>query len=553
MQTIASILALDTVMRGEPELLLGSERLNDPVRWVHVAGTRDLTGLLQGGELVLATAAIASPTAASARNFLEALAQEGAAALFVEAPDSRPEYDDAARLLQNAAAQVGVEFPVVQLHREVRFVEITQSVHELIVAEQFSKVERARQLHEEFMNLSVRGASQEDIVEAAARLVGEPVILEDRQHRVLSWSAKSDRALEPWTRHEPLEEVALELHWIRSDVGVGGHHWAQLVIPLQEATNHRDEEWASDAVLVLERAAQALTISRLAGRDERAVVQRARSAFLSDAATTAGLSAVRRRELNVRAQALGLGSAQRYLPGVVVLKEEIPQAAEHPSRRYAPGERQNQEIELIEHLYRTAAARRIPLLAATTTSGQVGVLVGLGAVAEGTAARMAEDQTLAELFASVDMTDLRIGVGDSAVEAVDAAAGLAAAAKVAHTAASLISPTHSFYRTVDLRLHGLLSQLAEDQRVADFVEAELGALLHPVDEPALELLTAFIEAGGNRSIVAREKFLSRPAVYARLARIEERLGVSLEDAASRTSLHVALLAREISDGRTSPS
>jgi purine catabolism regulator len=104
---------------------------------------------------------------------------------------------------------------------------------------------------------------------------------------------------------------------------------------------------------------------------------------------------------------------------------------------------------------------------------------------------------------------------------------------------------------VDLRLHGLLSELSEDERLTAFVEAELGALLRPVDEAALELLAAFVRAGGNRSIVAREQFLSRPAVYARLARLEERLGVSLDDAQSRASLHVALLAREMSEGRTS--
>lgn len=533
MQTVSSILALPTVTKGFPEVLTGAEQLRNEVRWVHVAGTQDLTGLLTGGELVLATARIAAPSTLAARRFVASLAQEGAVALFVEAPDNIPDYDDAAQHLQAATAELGVQFPVVLLHRELRFVEITQSVHQLIVAEQLDKVERARQLHEEFVHLSVIGASQEQIVEAAARLVDAPVVLEDRQRRVLSWAASDDGALEPWTRHEPLDEVAAANNWVQVDVGVGGHFWARLVLPA------RLEGDADDAKLVLERAAQALTINRLAGRDERAIVQRARSEFLEDAATGLALNAVRRRELNVRAQALGLGSSQRYVPGVVVIKEKFPQAAQ----------RQSQEIELIEHLYRAAKEHRMPLLAATTSGGYVGILLGIDGA--GNQLHEAEDAALNSLFSTIDLDGLSVGVGESAVEAVEAAATLGKVARVAHTASSLTGPKRSFYRNVDLRLHGLLSELSEDERLTAFVEAELGALLHPVDEAALELLAAFVRAGGNRSIVAREQFLSRPAVYARLARLEERLGVSFDDAQSRASLHVALLAREMSEGRTS--
>ncbi|MDN6605986.1 helix-turn-helix domain-containing protein [Brevibacterium sp.] len=41
--------------------------------------------------------------------------------------------------------------------------------------------------------------------------------------------------------------------------------------------------------------------------------------------------------------------------------------------------------------------------------------------------------------------------------------------------------------------------------------------------------------------MARAGYLSRPALYARIAKLQDRLGVSLDDAESRTALHVALL------------
>ena len=61
-----------------------------------------------------------------------------------------------------------------------------------------------------------------------------------------------------------------------------------------------------------------------------------------------------------------------------------------------------------------------------------------------------------------------------------------------------------------------------------------------------------LECGGNKAEAARRANLSRPALYARIARIESVLGVSLEDADSRLAVHVALLWLEVGgrlDGR----
>ena len=76
---------------------------------------------------------------------------------------------------------------------------------------------------------------------------------------------------------------------------------------------------------------------------------------------------------------------------------------------------------------------------------------------------------------------------------------------------------------------------------------ELGPLLSYDAEHGTTLvtdLTAFLEAGGNKALAASRAHLARPTFYQRLALIERILGVSLADPESRTSLHVALLARQ---------
>jgi len=97
----------------------------------------------------------------------------------------------------------------------------------------------------------------------------------------------------------------------------------------------------------------------------------------------------------------------------------------------------------------------------------------------------------------------------------------------------------------DQRLRGLLYQLRDDPRLRSFVERELGALVNYDAVHGTRLvadLAAFLEAGGNKALAASRAHMARPTFYQRLRVIEGVLGVSLADAESRASLHVALLA-----------
>ena len=58
-------------------------------------------------------------------------------------------------------------------------------------------------------------------------------------------------------------------------------------------------------------------------------------------------------------------------------------------------------------------------------------------------------------------------------------------------------------------------------------------------------LAAYLEVGGNKALAAQHAHLARPTFYQRLAQIERILGVDLDSAESRTSLHVALLTQNL--------
>ncbi len=152
-----------------------------------------------------------------------------------------------------------------------------------------------------------------------------------------------------------------------------------------------------------------------------------------------------------------------------------------------------------------------------------------------------------------------VGVGRSSTSLLRAVAGLESASHAAEVASTLDVRERSFYRSSDVRIRGLLSLLTEDSRLRAFAEGELGPLLgessvgggrrdgdlrsptDSADEELLDFLELYLAHGGNKSAMARAGHLSRPALYARITRLQDRLGVSLDDAESRTALHVALL------------
>jgi PucR family transcriptional regulator, purine catabolism regulatory protein len=182
----------------------------------------------------------------------------------------------------------------------------------------------------------------------------------------------------------------------------------------------------------------------------------------------------------------------------------------------------------------------VPALVSSLDDERVAALLALPPRADPDAALR---RLAAELRPRLAPPDV-IGAG-SAVQSVTAVQrSLLEADHVAEVAA-LAGTGQPFYRLPDLRLRGLLHLLRDDPRLQSFAERELSPLLLHDDAAGSQLmaaLTAYLEAGGNKAEAAKRANLARPTMYERLRQIEDVLGVVLEPAESRLSLHVALLA-----------
>ncbi|MBJ7336990.1 PucR family transcriptional regulator [Mycolicibacterium sp.] len=532
--TVREILALPVLRAGEPEIVCGAdhpESLDRPVRWVHVSDLADLSNLLEGGEMVLTTGQ-ALVDARHRDEYLPQLARVGAVAVVVELGLHVDEVPSSVR-------EVGshLELPVVALHRPVRFVEVTEEVHRRIVAEQYAEVDYARRVHEAFTNLSMRRASVDEIVAAAADMLDTPIVLEDLNRQVVAFVRRGvplTELLADWERRSRLNSVAGQGTWVARPVGPYRQEWGRLVAP-----HGRSQDGDADGrtVTTLERAAQALALHRMVEQDRTSLEMRAQSGLVDD------LLRGRIRdesEATARAHALGLRPALTYVPITVRLRETAS------ANQLLIQQRRGRTLDAVVHAIRSGGHS---VLAASRDDGQIDVL--LAPQPRTMAVGDDPERVLSDVASAIRHDVLRvdgvsacvIGVGPASSRLVDAAGGLAESGHVAEVALAMPAD-RTFYRAADVRLRGLIALIRTDPRVQAFAETELRGLLErraTHGDEAFDLLAGFLEVGGNKAELAKRLHMSRPTLYSRLAAVERLLGVDLDDAESRTSLHVAMM------------
>jgi PucR family transcriptional regulator, purine catabolism regulatory protein len=539
--TVAQVLALEAVGLGQPRVVAAAGRLNAPVRWVHAIELADAARLLRGGELVLTTG-IALPDAPALLDaYVADLARVGVSAVAVEL--GRRYTGGLPASFVQAAEDYGL--PLIVFEREVAFIAITEAVHAMIIEDQLTELRASARLHEVFTDLAVAGAGTGEILRQAALLAGRPVILEDLSHHVLACEpagADPARLLEGFeARSRAVARQARTAYdepsgWLITMVGARGEDWGRVILVCGAVPG------GSDTVLV-ERTATTLALSRLLARQHQGLERQAHAALISAILAQAHGHP---GEAAVRARALGIPVTGRLLLTVVIR-----------FRTSGSGlSAQAQVLEVAEAMAEACRGERIPALVGSIDEGRAAALLSLdqggepdGVLAAVCAAARQRFRHRARHGAGPAQEDPVIGAGSPAASMSEVRRSFLEAQQVADAAAQArpTAEVRPFYRLADLRLRGLLHLLAGDARLATFADRELGPLLAYDAARGTDLtgvLAAYLAAGGNKAEAASRAQLARPTLYDRLRHIERILGVSLDSAESRSSLHVALLTVE---------
>lgn len=518
--TLAEILDLPVVRAGRPTVVVGADRLDTEIGWVHVTELLDVDAVLSGGEMVLTTGLfLASVPPAELEAFVRRLAAAGAGALTLELGRA---FHTPPRALVGAATKVGL--PLITLARTVRFVEITQAVHTRIINEQHASLRFSHQVHEAFNSLSLDGARTQALLDRAAEIGGNPVVLEDLAHRVTA-HALGGRAATDVLARWPDRSRSTPATWVTATVGPADRRSGRLVLPDTTSMS------ADSAQILADRAAQALTLAELLEVERISAQQQHQTQLLAD--LLADRSTV---SWQVRAEAAGFPAVGPLLPVALAT------ASTETGRAGA--------VRLADEITSAAADIALTVLVSPLDAGAVAVVLAVGA-GRG-------DDHLARLLTAVhrrvggpegpltlEGRAWAVAAGPAGADLSSVADGLREAVGLARVAADLgpgrYRPVH---RLAELRARVLVHRVQDDPRLVQFAEQTLRPLARADQRTGgrlTELLLTFLEVGGNKSMLARRSHLSRPTLYAKLARISELLDADLDDGETRLALHLALL------------
>ena len=570
--TIDDVLGFRELSAGRAEVAAGKSGLSRTLRWAHVVAGQGAISLLEGGELVLTTGAGWPGSGAALAELAALLVAADPAGVILELGG---QYDAAPAELVAACERSGI--PLVVLHGEVRFVQITQRVHQRVLAAQTEALEARTEVHAMLTELGLNRSPIDYVIERLAETIQAPVVLEDSAGRVVAWAAGStgntgtsgntgttDNTGNNSTNPEAIlrgfgetainaETFAGDTETFAGDTDVFTDHTERVPVEAQgkrfgKLTALPGPVHPAGRRTVLELGAFALALGRLADPEGDQWLQLS-SKQLFDTL----LSGRFRRDAEVAAQlrAAGLPIDDRMLLGATLrgtgdfgAHESLERAVLETALRRAVAP-EGRVILVQDPDDRSPNPALLALLSFTHDDPRVQI-----AQTPPLAARLAHELEMLLPATTPRPWRAHLGLGAPGRGLRSLITSLERVRASGHLAATAQTGRVTVQQAERQALAYLMRGLAALPEVQEFARDALGPLIdhdaaagpgHSGD--LIRVLEAYLAHPTNRSLAAQRARLSRSVFYQRLALIEELLAVDLADGGTIATLAVALHAR----------
>lgn len=159
------------------KVVAGEKGLARIVKWVHILEMVDVKQLIQGNELVLTTGVVLKDNEQGFLSFIEQLHHLNAAGLCVELGEYIAEIPSSVIQLANV-----LNFPIIVFSEIVKFIEITQDVHSIIISQQFEALKKLEHYAQQINKYSLKTSDTHQILLYMQRYLQVNVVLELKNH-----------------------------------------------------------------------------------------------------------------------------------------------------------------------------------------------------------------------------------------------------------------------------------------------------------------------------------------------------------------------------------
>ncbi|MEO7126471.1 MAG: PucR family transcriptional regulator [Nakamurella sp.] len=563
--TVADLLQLDILQRGRPEVLAGTNLESRVVRWVHTSEIYEISPLLKGGEVLLTTGlGLVGVGPAALGDYVRALAERSIAALVLELGRT---FARTPQPIVDVAREAGL--PLITLRGIVPFVEITETVHAMLISREVARLRLARHIDTVMTSSLVAGAGLSGLLRDLATLAECPVRLYGMDGHIVAASdpltgAPSESDIGP---ANALNIAGGDYVLDRAGAGIEGRNTgrgagtdaAAITLP-QASVELRSHTWGRLVVcgsptvaraLIAERGAVAIAIELgRSGSSGGGPSRRRAGAHLLRDIFGRQYSSV--DDITGRAAALGLAIRPTTPAAGICLSIDTSRRAinsrttSHPPQAATARGASTADIvaDAAESILGPALVAELDgsiLIAATTGAGDPRHL--LDALADAIDAALPGGRAVA------------VVCGPSASDVT----ALVRSLRIARESSVLARRLHSDMRTLrytDMGVHRLISRFATDPELAAFVDEQLGPLLDYDAARGRELvrtLDTLLACGLSKAQTARALHIRRQTLYQRLDTIERLLGgIDLTARERRTSLDLALVGWRLRTAGAAP-
>ncbi len=525
------------------QTVAGEDGLSRRVRWVHILETFSFEALIHGDEMILTTGMAFKLETRSSVAFMEKLIKQNAACLCIELGQY---FDSVPDELKELAERH--RFPLIVFPSTVRFVDITQDLHSLIINRHHRMLQELESISREFSRLALTSQATANVLKLLHRsaqaqviyrpLEGKPVFMPNpspgEQNAMLEqlgsfWEETDELKVSGAPYLREIEGAT----WIVKPVGALEQIWAYLIL----VCRHQPREFD---FLLLDSASLSIAQELLRTRYMEERKQFAENIWVDELLSG-------RADDDQQLKAL-IGPDFKGLNELHfrVCLFEIENLYE---LNLDPSENELETIRFHLSLLIRSAFEKFSFRPLITVKNNRLAVIALDRKAK--SPNRGRLQQALESVLSFQADDklkelkLLVGAGKSHLHLRNAYSGYQEAIQALSLYACYKKPI-LFYE--ELGVFQLLLNLNDGKTLQAFIRNYLGPIIDYDEARGSELLTTlkvYLDHDGSKQIAAQKLFIVRQSLYYRLEKIAELLGEDFMSPENRISIQVALRAYQL--------